>query len=513
MASVKPTDGINPDAQAEETETALPTDETIWKKTKLIFENITVEPVMICYILPYIMSNLAVQNLNLDKACRVNLQYNSSVCDALTVRNLSGYTKDEEVEVQKLVATMAAWKSVIQSLVPSVIIMFFGSWSDRNNRRKPCIMLPIYGEASTVIGFLLCTYYFYELPMEVNGIAETVIPALTGGWFAVTMGVYAYVSTISSLETRTLRIGAVSMFTNVSVTIGMALSGVLLRQIGFYGVFSLALCIYAVALIYGQVTIKENNLNQTKSVEETCSAPKKNFFVDFFDPSHIKETLRVAFKNDVRNRKKRICTIMVLVMVIIGPLHGEMTVMYLFVRYKFTWDEIDYSIFSTFAFVVHMCGTMFALIFFTKYLKIDDAMLGILSSASKILASLVYTFAPSPGVFYIGAIVEMLNGTSFIAMRSIVSKLVSPDELGKINSLFGVCEALMPLAYGPMYSLVYTSTIDYVPGAFFLLGGFLTTPALFIFFWLYKEHKKDEIEELQSKKEKAELLTIATEQL
>lgn len=512
MESVKTIDGASPDGEGEQT--VLKEDDTIWKKTKMIFENITVEPVMICYILPYIMSNLAVQNLNLEKACRVNLRYNASVCDALGLRNVSGYTKEEEVEVQKLVATMAAWKSVIQSLVPSIIIMFFGSWSDRNNRRKPCIMLPIYGEASTVIGFLLCTYFFYELPMEVNGIAETVIPALTGGWFAVTMGVYAYISTISSLETRTLRIGAVSMFTNVSVTIGMALSGVLLKQIGFYGVFSLALCIYAIALIYGQITIKETGIsNQNKSIEETASAPKKNFFFDFFDPSHIKETLRVAFKDDVRNRKKRICTIMILVMVIIGPLHGEMTVMYLFVRYKFTWDEIDYSFFSTFAFVVHMCGTMFALGFFTKYLKIDDAMLGILSSASKILSSLVYTFAPSPSIFYIGAIVEMLNGTSFIAMRSIVSKLVTPDELGKINSLFGVCEALMPLAYGPMYSLVYSSTIDHVPGAFFLLGGFLTTPALFIFFWLYKEHKKDEIEEAKSKKEKAELLATAAEQL
>ncbi|KRT78916.1 membrane transporter, partial [Oryctes borbonicus] len=88
-------------------------------------------------------------------------------------------------------------------------------------------------------------------------------------------------------------------------------------------------------------------------------------------------------------------------------------------------------------------------------------------------------------------IVEMLNGTSFIAMRSITSKLVPPEELGKINSLFGVSEALMPLVYGPMYSFVYKKTIDTVPGSFLLLGGLLTTPAVIIFLWLYKEHKQD----------------------
>lgn len=61
----------------------------------------------------------------------------------------------------------------------------------------------------------------------------------------------------------------------------------------------------------------------------------------------------------------------------------------------------------------------------------DDALLGMISSMSKILSCFVYAFAPTPSIFYLGAIVEMLNGTSFIAMRSIISKLVPGDELGR----------------------------------------------------------------------------------
>lgn len=52
---------------------------------------------------------------------------------------------------------------------------------------------------------------------------------------------------------------------------------------------------------------------------------------------------------------------------------------------------------------------------------------------------------------------------------------------GKVNSLYGVCEALMPLVYGPTYSAVYAATMHSAPGAFFLLGGGLTTPAVIIF--------------------------------
>lgn len=48
----------------------------------------------------------------------------------------------------------------------------------------------------------------------------------------------------------------------------------------------------------------------------------------------------------------------------------------------------------------------------------------------------------------------------------------------------------MPLVYGPMYSATYAATMETMPGAFLLLGGGLTVPAVIIFgydssFFLY----------------------------
>lgn len=62
-------------------------------------------------------------------------------------------------------------------------------------------------------------------------------------------------------------------------------------------------------------------------------------------------------------------------------------------------------------------------------LEIDDAIIGVLSSMSKIISSFVYTFATTTWQLYLGPLAEILNGTSFIAMRSIASKLVQSDEL------------------------------------------------------------------------------------
>lgn len=63
------------------------------EKCKHVTENITVEPMLACYIMPSVLAGLATQNLNLEKACRVNLNYGTHVCDALTRRETANFTE------------------------------------------------------------------------------------------------------------------------------------------------------------------------------------------------------------------------------------------------------------------------------------------------------------------------------------------------------------------------------------------------------------------------------------
>lgn len=293
-------------------------------KVKVIFSNITVEPIMFCYVLPSVMASITTQNLSLEKSCRVNLALDKGVCDALAARNESypNYKNSEEI-VQKLSATMMIWKNVIQSLLPAFLLLFLGSWSDRHKRRKPCILNPILGDITMTVGFLLCTYFFYELPLQVNIMAEALPPGLTGGWFAMFMGVFTYISSVTSEKNRTVRIGAVNMFLNVSICIGISLSGILYEKIGFYGVYFLSLIMYFSALTYGTFFVKDiREIEMEKGIYKS-SEKKKNIIADFFDFNHVKKTLTVCFKKGKRNRRTRICVIMVLVMVVIGPMHGK----------------------------------------------------------------------------------------------------------------------------------------------------------------------------------------------
>ncbi|KAI9582320.1 tetracycline resistance protein, class A [Glossina fuscipes] len=462
------------------------------KKLFRIIENITVEPIVGAYIMPSVLSNLATQNLNLEKACRVNMNYDEEICDALTRRETANYTLEEET-IQKMVAHMVAWKTVIQSVFPCLLILFWGSWSDRHHRRKPCILIPIVGEFLATVGLMLCVF-FENTPMEAAGLSEAIFPALTGGWFVMLMGVFSYIADITTEEERTLRIGILNVCFSVGVPIGTALSGVLLKKIGFYGVFSISATLYMISLLYGFLILPEPRANCKSSAEKE---KKKNLLADFFDKNHVLETFQVAFKKGANKRRKRVILLMVVVMVVIGPIYGEMNVMYLFTRYRFNWSEVEYSIFNTFAVVTSLIGVLFCVGILSHKLKLDDALVGVISSTSKILSGFVYAFATVSWHMYVGAVVEIFNGTSFIAMRSMATKLVSKDELGKVNSLFGVAEALMPVVYAPMYSTLYAITLKVFPGAFFVLGGAITILAVIIFLWMYN-FQRQQLRQLRS---------------
>ncbi|XP_008546539.1 solute carrier family 46 member 3 [Microplitis demolitor] len=495
--------------QQQQQQKSLTEDVLSWKsmsvrqKCNFLFSNITVEPMVACYIMPSVLASLATQNLNLEKACRVNLAYSDDICSALAARNTTVY-REEEAAVQQLVAGMQTWKLALQSGLPSLLILFLGAWSDRTGHRKPCMLLPIVGEFLTSVSLLACTYWFYELPMEAAALAEAFWPAVTGGWFTMLMAVFSYVGDITTVESRTLRIGTVNVFLSIGIPIGMSLSGILYMKIGFYGVFAISTVCYILSFIYGVVVVKEaprppNFIPPEKTEKMSICAN----VVDFFAFRHISETFRVAFKEDANNRQRRICVLMIVVMVVVGPMYGEMAVMYLFTRYRFNWNELKFSMFYTYSMVTNLIGTMMSVGIFSHFLKIDDALVGLMSCMSKILASFVYAFAAEDWVIYLAPLVEIINGTSFIAMRSIASKLVPTDELGKVNSLFGVCESLMPLVYGPIYSSVYAATMNTLPGTFFLLGGGLTIPAVISFLWLYFESRRDRaLVELELRKEK-----------
>ncbi|CAH2232455.1 jg19388 [Pararge aegeria aegeria] len=254
------------------------------QRLKIIKANTTVEPILACYIMPSVLASLATQNLNLEKACLVNLNYSSEICDALKSRQTENYTEYEE-KVQTLIAGIQAWKNVVQTAIPVLIILFVGAWSDKTGKRKACILMPIVGEFIT---------------------------SLVGGWYTNFIGVFSYIGDITSPEDRTYRIGIANLCMSLGYPIGSALSG---KYLGVFG-----------------------------------------FFREFFDVGLVMETFRVAFKKDDGNRRLRVCLLLIVVCVVFGPMQGEFSILYLFARFRFNWDEVKFSMWSTYSIITNLLG-------------------------------------------------------------------------------------------------------------------------------------------------------------
>ena len=144
---------------------------------------------------------------------------------------------------------------------------------------------------------------------------------------------------------------------------------------GYYGVFLISTVIHLIAFFYALFWIKEssksqkNFSNQSESLkipqnipkpiesistfQQNQAAPKKNFILDFFDPTNPIETFKIVF---IRGQRLKISILLFVVILVVGPMHGEQAVMYLYTRLKFNWNEVDYSVYFTFSTLITMCG-------------------------------------------------------------------------------------------------------------------------------------------------------------
>ncbi|CAH0407602.1 unnamed protein product [Chilo suppressalis] len=462
---------------------------TFIEKIKYVKDNITLEPTLACYVVPRVLSRLATQNMNLDKACRVNMRYGKVVCDALLARNGTQYLK-EELVVQEFIAAMESWKNILLTALPSFLILFLGAWSDRTRKRKICILMPIIGELLVCLSNIINVYYFEELPAEVAIFFEAFFPAITGSWISTYLGTFSYIGDISSKESRTFRVGVANLCLTAGAPIGSALSGVLLNLIGYYGVFSLSAVLNLFSILYGFYYIKDPEMPVAEKNAQNKSSSVWGFLKSFFDVSHVKATLQVAFKKGPNHRRTKSILILASIFFIYGPADGEFIVRYLFTRYRFNWDAMKYSFYNTFYILMHLLGALISISLFSRRWKWDDSVLGLISNVSKVIGALCTGLARNSLEMYIAVAVEMFNATSFTALRSISSKLVTSDELGKMTAMFNLMEIVTSLVFDPIYSWMYMLTLKIYPGTIYFVSTVLTIPPLMFFGWFYLQHRK-----------------------
>ena len=69
-------------------------------------------------------------------------------------------------------------------------------------------------------------------------------------------------------------------------------------------------------------------------------------------------------------------------------------------------------------------------------------------------------------MLYAGCAIAFLDSTSTTVFRSLISKIVQPDEIGKVFSVLAIFQAMLPFVGTPLFGMLYKNKTH---GATFML--------------------------------------------
>jgi MFS family permease len=218
-----------------------------------IWNNITIEPVVLLYLTSVGLTSVIRPNLIIDKACRIKLNLTEEIGGNLT--DISDSDNANVVEVQKVVAEYESTLNLVATLPRVTFTLLAGPWSDRHGR-KLLILVPIFGQAITALTYILNVKYFNQLPFE--ALYMELINELSGNFVVYYLGIYSYMADITSFDVRTSRLGILDGTDYISTMLGTYISGPVFENLGYFAVFSASLVLAVCGVLYVWILVAES---------------------------------------------------------------------------------------------------------------------------------------------------------------------------------------------------------------------------------------------------------------
>lgn len=440
---------------------------TIWRKYFGWIRHISVEPTMWLYMMAFMITSVVEQAFFVYKACRVDHGYSEEVCANLNENQTL------KAAVQVTVSNFHQWNSIAGHVVPIILALFFGNFSDRRGRKIPLI-LGLTGKFiysfMIVINSLMDSWnlntivYSASLPM-----------GMLGADVAIFGGCFAYISDISSVEQRTLRITIVEVAYLSTMPTGVALGSYLYTNVAkasYTIMFTINAFLLALAIVYSLIRLKWQTLPRQQPLSGS------NWLMGFFDKDHVVATMKTMTKRRPKHGKLYLW-LLLLGMMLYTFQRDEKPMSYLYTQLKFKWGVTKFSHFRTFQSTTFVIAMLIGVPLMSKVIGIKDTIIVVIGAISHATGRVIFVLAQVPEVFYIGAGVAALGPVVAPVLRSMTSKLIPTEERGKVFAMLAVCDNAVPLFSGILYSQLYNATISTAPSSIYWLT--FTTQVLLIF--------------------------------
>ncbi|XP_057670594.1 hippocampus abundant transcript 1 protein-like [Diorhabda carinulata] len=426
---------------------------------------LTVEVPLVLSFISFQLVEAVLLNLLIFRTCYVLLAHDKTECSRLGNNNNDTIIQNLEKEVQPYANIVMMVRTATEQTFNLLLCMLVGPWSDKLGRKSFIIL----SQAGMAIGMTL---------LSINSCFDTSpwyfmisdIPSmLTGGGITYFTVVLAYISDISTEETRGIRMAIYETSTALGTIIGNAMSSYIFYATNYATIFGLAAGSTILGIMYTIIFIPES-LQQLGNREQIRRTNLTNF-------KEMYQTLTKARENNRRS----IILISILVLILINFVgSGEFGVMFLFLREKLNWNVTKYTLYLSITTVFSVCGTMMSIYIIHKKCAMRETLLALIGLCFMFICVLLQGLAIYDHFIYIGAFLKgAIGGVSVPMLRTLVSKSVSVDEVGKVFSTIMATAYLIGLGGGPLYSFVYNATISINSGIFnYLSAGIHATSIL-----------------------------------
>lgn len=238
------------------------------------------------------------------RACRSELGESEEICRQLERKEDGLNSKDLETRVQPFVATYTSYKVICESLIPALMSLFVGAWSDKHGRKKVIFIaysgsindfqfLYILHDKTLFSGFALQFLIFYLLgtistPISYSWYLLASLPiALTGGNCILMATLMSYITDVSTSEQRAKRVANFQIGLIIGVFMGSAFSGLLNKTLGAVNIFFVSFLVLLFGFLYIAIRIPE-------SID--VSSKHRSGMSELFRTDMIKEMATSAFR-------------------------------------------------------------------------------------------------------------------------------------------------------------------------------------------------------------------------
>ncbi|XP_067645719.1 lysosomal proton-coupled steroid conjugate and bile acid symporter SLC46A3 isoform X4 [Eurosta solidaginis] len=393
------------------------------------------------------------QDFFVQKACRVNNNFTDEICSNIKADENAFYKK----QVQITTAKFYQIESISGHVFPIILSLFLGSFSDRRGRKFPLLM-GLTGKLIYSI-MIVVNARMKTWPLEYVIYTATVPAALTGADVAIFSSCFAYISDVSTLKNRTLRVTILDICYLSAMPTGVALGSYMfynLFQQSYADMFTVNATLLVLSIIYTIFALKWQTTAKQRSLRELSCC---GFFPDFFDKEHIRDSFNVLVKPRAGHRRPFLI-ILLITMILYTFQRDESQYLFLYTTFKFNWNVNVYSTFKTFKSSALVIAMLVAVPLMDKGFHWRDTTIIFIGAWAHTIARVFYYFAETGTLFYVGALICSLGPIVGPMIRAMTSKIVPQSERGKVFALLAVCDNAVPFISGVCYSQAYRATLN-----------------------------------------------------